>query len=498
MINLKFTSLAITIFLLFSASNLQCEELIKKENKDQFQPDSETELKDFLEQKKDESQPFKESEIDLEMLGLDDVKEVYQQNIEQEKKSTDVDKGVASKDKEQAKNIAQDEDGSNLGDASKPLDQGQESIKDQKMQAVKEQKSDNNQVVTKKDPAKEEVKKTNSLERQKKETRGVEQDSGVGGFFGKIKSFVNAKEKNDRNGKKKKIVIKLGGGDDKKVEQSNDKKKQEEERFRILAEQKKARLEKLRKEYLVEISDQKYIVNYNEEMIKPKKKDLGWSNSFYVTREVAPPILSRDRSKDNSHIPIIPTFKERVYSLFSTIKVKDTNAFNDMYSKISIPDLRNGKGDTILTYSSLLKRHPVMLSILSKGADPDLPNMLGHTPLDIAIENMDYKSVKILIDNHANISYADKYNRTYLMLAARKGYLPIVQILVEKGSKVNKLDSYGRTALSIAYRHKKEVIAKYLLSNGAKTWIEKPFTEGSQELIKELENRWNKPIFNSQ
>mgnify|MGYP000336087999 FL=1 len=76
--------------------------------------------------------------------------------------------------------------------------------------------------------------------------------------------------------------------------------------------------------------------------------------------------------------------------------------------------------------------------------------------------------------------------------------MPIVQLLVENGANVNGVDSSGTTALNIAYRHKKEIVAKYLLKSGAKTWVEKPYATGNQQLIKELENRWKRPIFNSQ
>ena len=39
---------------------------------------------------------------------------------------------------------------------------------------------------------------------------------------------------------------------------------------------------------------------------------------------------------------------------------------------------------------------------------------------------------------------------------------------------------------------------KYLLKKGAKTWIEKVFNKSDQQLIRELENRWKKPIYTPQ
>ena len=337
------------------------------------------------------------------------------------------------------------------------------------------------------------INKTN--ESSKEESDVVEDEkksnssSKLDAFAKKIQSFSNKKSKNktanNHNNKKKVLTIKIN---EFKQDERVEKTEEEVEREKLieqLAKEKDERFQILRKRYLVDMYKK-------ESYIMPKKKNLSWSDKFYVTKEMPPPLISRSRSDDNSHIPIIRTLKERIDSLFRTINSNDINAFNHMYSKIGVPDIRNSRGDTILTYALLLKRHQVVISILAKGADPDLSNTLGHTPLDIAIENLDLKSVKILIDNHADINYTDKYNRTYLMLAARKGYLPVVRALVEEGSDVNKYDAYGRTSLSIALRHKKEVIVKYLLKNGALTWIEKPVTESNQRLINELSSRWKR------
>ena len=137
-----------------------------------------------------------------------------------------------------------------------------------------------------------------------------------------------------------------------------------------------------------------------------------------------------------------------------------------------------------------MKKHAIAASILAKEANPDLPNALGYTPIDIAIEMLDIKSIELLANNNANIHYFDGFGRTYLMHAVRVGFLPAVEFFISRGVDVNSMDNDGFTALAIAYRHKKEVIVKFLLKNGAKTWIEKPFNPERESLIKELENHW--------
>ena len=100
------------------------------------------------------------------------------------------------------------------------------------------------------------------------------------------------------------------------------------------------------------------------------------------------------------------------------------------------------------------------------------------------------KTAQILIDMNADCNYIDGLGRSYLMHAARVGFLPMVQLLVEQKVDVNATDNQGITALSIAYKHKKDIIAKFLLKSGAKSWIEIPAKSQDQILIKELENRW--------
>jgi ankyrin repeat protein len=225
----------------------------------------------------------------------------------------------------------------------------------------------------------------------------------------------------------------------------------------------------------------------NSQKILPLKKDL---NPFLSEEMPALPILNRFRSSDNKHIPIILTPKERLDILFSSISIGSVSYFNETFKDIQNPNAKNDHGDTILTYSLLLKKYPIIASIIGKGADVNMPNKLGYTPVNIAIEMLDFKELEILANNKADLNYTDSFGRTYLMHAARVGFLPAVDLLVAQGVDINAMDSDGFTALSIAYRHKKELIVQYLLKNDAKTWIEKPYDPKQRSLIKELENRW--------
>jgi len=176
--------------------------------------------------------------------------------------------------------------------------------------------------------------------------------------------------------------------------------------------------------------------------------------------------------------------------MFSALKMGSISSFNESYKYVLNPNAKNDLGDTVLTCAILLRKYPIIASVLSKGADPNMPNSLNYNPVFIAIEMLDFKALEMLANNKADLKYVDSFGRTYLMQAARLGFLSGVDLLVKKQIDINAMDNDGFTALAFAYRYKKELVVQYLLKSGAKTWIEKPYDPKDQSLIKDLERRW--------
>ncbi len=293
------------------------------------------------------------------------------------------------------------------------------------------------------------------------------------------KKYINSKKK---LALRKRIEEERNKIHSKKQFISNEKKQRE----------KLQKLKALRKEYLIKITaeetEQEELFE-EETKIIPHKKDI---NKFADYEPPAIPILNRYRTSDNIHIPLILSKKEKIQILFDAISNRyDFELFNAAYKNVEDPNVKNTVGDTALTYATLIQNHGAIASILTKGADPNMPNNLGFTPIHIAIELSDVKSLNLLVENKADIKdYIDAFGRTYLMYAVRVGFLPAVELFIRKGADVNAIDNDGFTALAIAYRYKQEVIIKYLLLHGAKTWVERPYNPQEQSLIKELENRW--------
>lgn len=416
-------------------------------------PQTMDQINAILKAKKESLEPFSEKDvkIDLESLGLDDLsktKSAPEEKILKPEESKPLEaKTPESKEVLQEKEEPKIEEKKQVELPAKKEEKKVESAPEKKIEEVK------------KPDQKPLLKKTKAKKRNANRTS----------------NYINSSKKRDL------------------------KNRLEAERKQYVYEKRRAeqahKLQELRKKYLAEFEEKDSDSNVNEEVfdeegseiILPQRKNL---SRFISEEPPALPILDHFRTSDNLHIPTILSYEERRNILFDAINIGNINYFNSAYKYIENPDVTNQSGDTILTYAILTQKYAVMAAILARGADPNLPNALGYSPIDIAVELLDIKALEILVQNKADINYFDSFGRTSLMHAARVGFLPAVELLVLKGADVNIMDNDGFTALSIAYRHQKEIIVKFLLKNGAKPWIEKPYEAEKHSLIKELENRW--------
>jgi ankyrin repeat protein len=155
-----------------------------------------------------------------------------------------------------------------------------------------------------------------------------------------------------------------------------------------------------------------------------------------------------------------------------------------------VDDLLTG-GATPLLRAAITHDHDSMRALLEHGADVDLPNVMGVTPLmaaagvgvrninfganrspnfeeDTEIESKVIASLTILLDAGANIdaSIPQEYSRTAriarpsrmtnregqtaLFSAAERGWTEVVKFMIERGVNVDTADASGKTALDIA------------------------------------------------
>lgn len=109
-----------------------------------------------------------------------------------------------------------------------------------------------------------------------------------------------------------------------------------------------------------------------------------------------------------------------------------------------------------------------LVALLDEGANINARNEQGETLLLYAIENdwhftpyeavvelfwdtsPDHGIVRFLLQRGANVNLADRSGRTPLHLAASKGYLDLILTLLDKGADVEARDGLGRTPRNIA------------------------------------------------
>lgn len=102
----------------------------------------------------------------------------------------------------------------------------------------------------------------------------------------------------------------------------------------------------------------------------------------------------------------------------------------------------------------------------AKPEESDSKDDYGYTALHRAVLTRDKKSLRRLIDQHANIESLDSRNCTPLALAASNGYIDGVKQLLQAGAKINVIDKYGYTPLKLASRnHHNKIVAILLMAS---------------------------------
>ncbi len=132
----------------------------------------------------------------------------------------------------------------------------------------------------------------------------------------------------------------------------------------------------------------------------------------------------------------------------------------------------NNVGATALHYIALntesnTNEHSIVELLLSNGADVDIKDGNGDTPLTIASFRGKSDLAKLLIDAGADVSEKNNRDFTALMLASQSASIELVKILLDAGADVDADRPRGGTALSVASDKGLVEVAEVLLDHGA-------------------------------
>jgi Ankyrin repeats (3 copies) len=109
----------------------------------------------------------------------------------------------------------------------------------------------------------------------------------------------------------------------------------------------------------------------------------------------------------------------------------------------------------------------VVLKLIEKGADVNLADKHGNTPLIEACCNGHTELALKLIEKGADVNLADKYENTPLIAACHLGLSEVALKLIEEGADVNHDSGLGNTPLIQACFQKLNKVALKLIEKGA-------------------------------
>ena len=110
-------------------------------------------------------------------------------------------------------------------------------------------------------------------------------------------------------------------------------------------------------------------------------------------------------------------------------------------------EIRNGTGETPLIIAATYGNAEMVHFLLDHKADVEAKDSEGRTALMEAVIQKRPDIVKILLNAGAYVDAINKWGETALMEAALRGRTDYIPLLLETGARINAQDNRGRTAL---------------------------------------------------
>jgi ankyrin repeat protein len=110
-------------------------------------------------------------------------------------------------------------------------------------------------------------------------------------------------------------------------------------------------------------------------------------------------------------------------------------------------DARSRNGDTALMLAAYKNKPALVRALLDKGAEP---NQTGWTALHYAATVGNNDIVQLLLDRSAYIDAESPNQTTPIMMAARGGHILTVKLLLDEGADVTLKNGAGMTAIDFA------------------------------------------------
>ena len=139
-----------------------------------------------------------------------------------------------------------------------------------------------------------------------------------------------------------------------------------------------------------------------------------------------------------------------VREMFQLARTGDAARLKEFLEMGLAPNIRDGKGNSLLMLASYNRNHETTRLLLRHGGDPELANDRGQVPLSGAAFNGDTEITRLLIEHNAEVNARDPDGKTALMFAAMFNRIEIIDLLLAHGADSALKTSDGKTALELA------------------------------------------------
>jgi hypothetical protein len=148
-------------------------------------------------------------------------------------------------------------------------------------------------------------------------------------------------------------------------------------------------------------------------------------------------------------VPAGAQFQSEGYKFLEAVKDRDGDVATDMLNKpgtqvINTRDITSG--DTGLHLVAARRDVLWIRFLLQRGADPNIRNKQGLTPLQIATTLGFTDGVEALIKGGANVNVGDQTGETPLIAAVHQRNAELVRVLLAQGADPDHNDNSGRSA----------------------------------------------------
>jgi ankyrin repeat protein len=141
------------------------------------------------------------------------------------------------------------------------------------------------------------------------------------------------------------------------------------------------------------------------------------------------------------------------YKFLESVRKKEGQEVTDALAEpgTTVVNARDSTSGETALHVVTARRDATWLSfLLSKGADPNIRNGKGETPLVLASNLAFTEGVELLIANGAKVDEPNATGETPLISAVHRRDLALMRILLKAGANPERADSSGRSARDYA------------------------------------------------